>query len=327
MWNIREIENLDRLWHVRLRGRVVQRMARINDRVLGLRYRDLRELPVIWPEESRFDGGSLEFQVLHWPGKDRPLVYLHGLNSNAWACTRLASLLAPERDVWAFSQRGHGTSDSPLRGYGLEESAADLYAFLDAHFDAPVDLAGESWGGKVALFAAANDPARFRSLALVDPVRPAGFNPFLDRWPGWIVAAFRQERSGYPDETALLRGMKNVVYLPLKDKLDRRAWRERFTQLADGRFVPRLQDESQAELVAHALARDIREQVYDLETPTLVLVPKVSIAFWPGEDRDMEQNMPNITLRKVHGDHTLTYINPFAAAMDMQAFWAKLDNP
>ena len=68
----------------------------------------------------------------------------------------------------AVDQRGHGLSDKPDTGYGFDEVTADLKALIEAlGLERPV-LAGQSYGGQVALDFAARWPALLSGLVLVD---------------------------------------------------------------------------------------------------------------------------------------------------------------
>ncbi len=301
-------------------GRQLQRMGRLNHAVLRRAYPDLSNVSVRWPEERRVDVGPVRLQTLRWSGKRSALLCLHGINANAWSWARMASQFAQEREIISLSLRGHGTSSRPEQGYALEDTTRDLIAFLDKEGLESVHLAGESWGGKVAMHAAATHPERFRSLILVDPVRPWGFNPLLHTFPGFVLAAFDQERQSFPDEQSLYNAMDRVVYLPLGDELDRRSWRERFHCTSDGRFVPCLPDRGQAEILSQVLAADIRAQVAGCSVPVLRLQPTVSIAFWPGEDRQWPLLFPRHRVKKVWGDHTVVCLHPQAVAEEITRF-------
>ena len=61
------------------------------------------------------------------------------------------ALNAGGHTVVALDQRGHGRSDAPDTGYDLDTAVADLLAAMAAlGLDRPV-VAGQSWGGNVAL--------------------------------------------------------------------------------------------------------------------------------------------------------------------------------
>lgn len=102
----------------------------------------------------------------------RPLVLLHGTLSTARQLDRLAVLLASGAGatVHALDRRGSGTGrlEEP-RPLDVAVHVADLLAYLDARGIGRVDLVGVSFGGVLALEAAARHPDRVASVAAYEP--------------------------------------------------------------------------------------------------------------------------------------------------------------
>ena len=100
-------------------------------------------------------------------GDDLPVdfVLVHGLASAAsmWAGVGEA-LAARGHGSIAVDLRGHGLSPKPDDGYDFDTVVADLVPFL---VDRPV-LVGQSYGGNVAVAAAARHPQLLRSIVCVD---------------------------------------------------------------------------------------------------------------------------------------------------------------
>lgn len=306
-------------WAARI-GASVQLQARAVDRLFKPRYGDLAGQARVWPQEEFHDSARGRFQVLHWPGEGPPLFLLHGLNANAWCWARVAMGLSARREVFVLSQRGHGLSVVPGSGYDLEDCAGDLESLWRQRTQSPADLGGESWGGRVAAYFAATRPGLVRRLILADPVLPSGFNPLLRRFPLFVVGAMAQERGRYADQEALWARAGKVVYLPLKDEIDRRSWMERFARTEQGSYVPRLPDEAYAELIARALLPDISQAVAGLRLPILFLKPTFSITFWPGEMRRLLALWPQLQVRRVLGDHTFPSANPLETTAAIEDF-------
>jgi proline iminopeptidase len=84
------------------------------------------------------------------------------------------SPLAGQRQVILYDQRGRGASSAPAdpSAASIEDDAADLVALRRALGIRRWDVLGHSWGGGIAMLAAAADPAGVRRLALVDAVGP-----------------------------------------------------------------------------------------------------------------------------------------------------------
>jgi pimeloyl-ACP methyl ester carboxylesterase len=108
-----------------------------------------------------------------------PVLLLHGLSQQRafWGpvVRRMHS-----RPVAALDQRGHGESDTPLGSdFSVSACADDVVAALD-HLGWPhAIVVGHSWGGSVALAAAARHSTRIAAAVLIDGGlwSPSGLGP------------------------------------------------------------------------------------------------------------------------------------------------------
>ncbi|MBW3650687.1 MAG: alpha/beta hydrolase [Actinobacteria bacterium] len=117
----------------------------------------------------RIPVGGISLAVRLWAGDKVPFLLVHGLASNALLWQGVAEHLASAgHAVAAVDQRGHGRSDKPDDGYDFATVAADLAAVITGlGWSQPV-VAGQSWGGNVALELAARPHAPLCALVLVD---------------------------------------------------------------------------------------------------------------------------------------------------------------
>ena len=183
------------------------------------------------------------------------------------------SPLAERRQVILFDQRGRGASSAPKNPgeMTVEDDAADVGALRRALGIRQWDVLGHSWGGGIAMLAAARDGVGVRRLVLIDAVGPTSnwMEPLranvLARLQGQerdAVAHISEESLGNPDP-ALHSAYSRAVYP---------AWfhdREMAT-----RFTP---PNAQSETGAAVLAR-LRREGYDwrpiisnVSAPTLVI--------------------------------------------------------
>ncbi len=121
---------------------------------------------------AEVEANGLRFHVQRLGAGPRTAVFLHGLvmdNLSSWYFS-VANSAAQKADVVLYDLRGHGRSERPSSGYGLDEMVADLEGILDAQgIDGPVDLIGNSYGGLLALAFAFAHPERTGGLLLADP--------------------------------------------------------------------------------------------------------------------------------------------------------------
>ncbi|WP_433052228.1 alpha/beta fold hydrolase [Dactylosporangium sp. CS-033363] len=117
-----------------------------------------------------------------------PFLLVHGLSSNARLWDGVAAhLVAAGHPVRAVDLRSHGESPSPPDGYDTATAAADLASLLASLGAAPSIVAGQSWGGNVAVHLAALHPEHVRAVALVD----GGWINLPAQFPTWAACEAR----------------------------------------------------------------------------------------------------------------------------------------
>jgi 2-hydroxy-6-oxonona-2,4-dienedioate hydrolase len=100
-------------------------------------------------------------------GGGEPVVFLHGTSGHLEAFVRNLPAHASGYQCHAIDMLGHGYTDKPGYPYEIPRYAEHLLAYLDAVGIASAHLVGESLGGWVAAWAAAEHPGRVRSLQLI----------------------------------------------------------------------------------------------------------------------------------------------------------------
>ena len=135
---------------------------------------------------------GLEFAVFMTPAVPTvpPLLCVNGgmIYSHTLLWPALAPLAA-ERQLILYDLRGRGASSAApgLRQSRIEFDAGDLPAIREALGIARWDILGHSWGGGIAMLAAARDPLGVRRLVLADAVGCTG-----DWIPGLHAAALER---------------------------------------------------------------------------------------------------------------------------------------
>ena len=117
------------------------------------------------------DGGAGRLRVEKTgAGDGTPVLLVHGGGADRSHWHALVPLLATDRIVVAFDQRGYGESAPPREGQSaLADMAGDVVAVASATgLERPI-LVGHSYGGAVAAEAVARFPARFSGAVFLDP--------------------------------------------------------------------------------------------------------------------------------------------------------------
>ena len=186
---------------------------------------------------------TITLHVVDWPGERPPIVGIHGSTGHAYGLTAIGERLAPDLRFLAVDLRGHGFSDKPPSGYGIDEHVGDLLELIDTlELEKPV-LLGHSVGGAVATFAAAAAGDRISGLVLMDAVvgnrrfvekasyvveklellleqRFTDFNDYQHRWGTlpddstwrrWLDRSLRMELAPLPDGTLRRRSVRDAL--------------------------------------------------------------------------------------------------------------------
>ncbi len=123
-------------------------------------------------EELWIPANGLKLHVRQREGRADlpPFVLLHGLASNSLTWEPLSRLLNQAgHTVVSVDQRGHGLSDKPESGYTFADFTSDLRDLTSSFgWGRPFVLAGQSWGGAVAVEYVVHNPQDVCGLVLVD---------------------------------------------------------------------------------------------------------------------------------------------------------------
>lgn len=130
--------------------------------------------------------GDVELAVREVPDADPgvpPAVFVHGLGGSSLNFTAIGLLLADTVRGVAMDLPGFGHTEPGPAPSGLAEHGELLERFLDAEFDQPVHLIGNSMGGSIVVRLAARRPDLIRTLTLISPALP-------DQRPRAVAAYF-----------------------------------------------------------------------------------------------------------------------------------------
>jgi 3-oxoadipate enol-lactonase/4-carboxymuconolactone decarboxylase len=113
--------------------------------------------------------GDLTVHVrIDGPPGAAPLLMLHSLGTTASVWDAQAEALSSSFRVIRPDMRGHGLTTCTNGPYSMAQLAADVAGVMDALGIAAAHVAGISIGGMIAQALAAADPARVKTLMLVD---------------------------------------------------------------------------------------------------------------------------------------------------------------
>ena len=135
---------------------------------------------------------GVRLRTLEWTPSEpngEAIVMVHGLASNAtlWQGAAESMVSLGHRAV-AIDQRGHGLSDKPDDGYDMGTVTEDLALLIEnlreEGMPKPV-VAGQSWGGNVAIELAHRRSDLIRGVVAVD----GGFLELREHFPDWELCS------------------------------------------------------------------------------------------------------------------------------------------
>ena len=232
------------------------------------------------------DGTAIAYERT---GHGPPLVLLHGTGRDRAYWARSLPALARHATVYAVDRRGRGGSGDTDR-YALEREVEDVLAVLGA-IGAPAHLLGHSYGGIVALDAAAR-AERLRSLILYEPPFSVGLDgvpPDLgDRLEALLAAGDR--------EAVLVAFLREGPRFPPAEIAAQRARPDWPDRLAYAHTLPR---ETQT----------VRGYAFDagraagLRWPTLLLLGSESPPFFRQAIEALHAALPRSEVTVLQGQH------------------------
>jgi pimeloyl-ACP methyl ester carboxylesterase len=207
------------------------------------------------------------------PPDAAPIVLLHGLSSNRRWWNPVAARLAHQHRVVRYDHRGHGRSDDgPIRGYTVEQLAADTIEVLNHLGLERVLLAGHSAGADIAVTVAAAHPDRVTALALVDG---GVYDPRLMFGTTWPTARPHMvgARRAPTTNAVLAAWLADNSTLP-RDALP--AVLGNYTDNGHGRLHPRPSHKVREHLAHSLWQRDPTAALAAIDAPVLVLAAQTT---------------------------------------------------
>jgi pimeloyl-ACP methyl ester carboxylesterase len=143
---------------------------------------DLKPVRAAGFQERQFDTGSVRINYVVGPDTGPPLVLVPAQIGTWESYQRVLVPLSRRFRVYALDVRGHGKSSWTPGEYSWKHVGADMTAFLVELVRAPAIVSGNSSGGLIALWCAANLPDQVAGAILEDaPVFSAELPRFRDR--------------------------------------------------------------------------------------------------------------------------------------------------
>ena len=257
-------------------------------------------------------GAQLHVEETGGPGE--PILFLHGFLFDGRQYAAQVAALSGEYRCVTLDFRGQGRSGAARHGFQVEQQAADVVAVIRRLELAPVHLVGLSMGGFVGMRLAARNPELLRSLTLIntsaEPHKPAkvvkqvalaGIARVLGVTLGPLVDGVEEEMYGEAFRT-------DPATAPLRAQ-----WRERWATVDRVALV--------RTLLGFMLRPDMRPELADITTPTLVISGAEDRSLPPAQGRAIHAGIPGSHYVEVPGaGHSSPIEAPEAITEALQGF-------
>lgn len=258
---------------------------------------------------------EIELSYLEWkPETEKEkvprLLLLHGLADSACVWTSLGNYLSNRYHIVAPDMRGHGESSKPETGYTFESAIADLEALM-AHLNWPqAHILGHSWTGKLAPIWARQNPDRFCSMILVDPIfitkLPAVLKltlpivyrkldclkcmgPFATLSQAEAAAKLSGEYAGWSD-------VQQMIFNHLIEQKTDGTWGSKFVITARNQIFTEVMK--------------VAGLTEDIDIPTLFIQPEKGVNRMAWQMQPYQTYLKNLVIAKVPGNHWSFLVEP-----------------
>ena len=231
---------------------------------------------------------------------------LHGYLDSWFSFSEVMKNMPPEYHVISLTQRGHGDSDKPEKGYLMTDFSEDVVAFMDRLQIDKASIVGHSMGTVIAQQVAIDYPERVYKLILIGAAATGVGNEILqlvaDELVGLADPIERQFvfdfQSGTAPSPVSDQFIENIV--SETSKVPARVWRN---------------------ALAGLLQADLRNQLYSIRAQTLIMWGDEDEIFPEHDQRTLQENIPNVTFVVYPNlNHSIQWQRPRLAALEITTF-------
>ncbi|AFZ57830.1 alpha/beta fold hydrolase [Anabaena sp. PCC 7938] len=255
------------------------------------------------PVRQTLSKSDIQLSYLEWNQGEKPLLLLHGMADNALVWSSLGDYLADDYHIVAPDMRGHGESSKPEKDYSFESAIADLETLMDKLGWSAAHIVSHSWTGKLAAIWARQNPERLRSITLIDPI-------FIWKMPSFLKLTFPLLYSVLP----FLKSMGPFAsYEEAEQKIKQLSQYQNWTSIQQQIFQAGIEQKpdgtwgSKFTIAARdgifAAVMEIPGFINPVDTPALFIQPEKGVNRQNWQIKPYKDNLKNLTLKKVPGNH------------------------
>ncbi|MBD2483755.1 alpha/beta fold hydrolase [Planktothrix sp. FACHB-1365] len=251
---------------------------------------------------------------------DTNLLLLHGLADQALVWKKLGEKLSDRYHIIAPDMRGHGESSKPDKGYTFTEVIEDLEALMDHLNWSKAHILGHSWTGKMAAIWAKQNPERFNSMILVDPI-------FIMKLPGLfkltLPLLYRQLDclkliGPFVSFEQAENQAKQLAQFAGWSDLQQELFEAGMEQKRDGTWGSKFGIPARNEIFEQVM--EVPGLTENIKIPTLLIQPEKGVNRMDWQLKPYQQYLTQLKIERVAGNHWSFLVEPDCFNQTVEAF-------
>ncbi|MBE9142052.1 alpha/beta fold hydrolase [Planktothrix mougeotii] len=251
---------------------------------------------------------------------DTNLLLLHGLADQALVWKKLGEKLSDRYHIIAPDMRGHGESSKPEKGYTFTEVIEDLEALMEHLNWSKAHILGHSWTGKMAAIWAKQNPERFNSMILVDPI-------FIMKLPGLfkltLPLLYRQLDclkliGPFASFEQTENQAKQLAQFAGWSDLQQELFEAGIEEKPDGSWGSKFGIPARNEIFEQVM--EVPGLTENINIPTLLIQPEKGVNRMDWQLKPYQQYLTQLKIERVAGNHWSFLVEPDCFNQTVEAF-------
>ena len=262
------------------------------------------------PIRKTLSTSDIQLSYLEWNQGQEPLILLHGMADHALVWSSLGDYLKSDYHIIAPDMRGHGESSKPEKDYTFKSAISDLEALMDKMEWSAAHIVSHSWTGKLAAIWARENPARLKSITLVDPI-------FIWKMPSFLkiifpllyrVLPFLKSMGPFTSYEAAEQTIKQLSQYQNWSSLQQQVFQAAIEEKPDGTWGSKFTIAARDGIFDAVM--EIPGFIHPVDTPALFIQPEKGVNRQNWQIQPYKTNLKNLLIRQVPGNHWPFLTNP-----------------
>jgi pimeloyl-ACP methyl ester carboxylesterase len=274
------------------------------------------------PIRKTLSTSDIQLSYLEWNQGQEPLILLHGMADHALVWSSLGDYLKSDYHIIAPDMRGHGESSKPEKDYTFKSAISDLEALMDKLEWSAAHIVSHSWTGKLAAIWARENPARLKSITLVDPI-------FIWKMPSFLKIIFPllyrvlpslKSMGPFTSYEAAEQTIKQLSQYQNWSSLQQQVFQAAITQKPDGTWGSKFTIAARDGIFDAVM--EVPGFIHPVDTPALFIQPEKGVNRQNWQIQPYKTNLKNLLIRQVPGNHWPFLTNPTEFNQTVASFLA-----